>query len=238
MNTAFGRMQVRKLCCGIAALAALWAGTSSGVIYVEVPDAGESLATAQNVNTQPGGTALDAIEGVLTGGADLFKIILTGGGTFSATTTASSLAFNNFDMQLFLFNSAGIGVYANDDDPTFGPQSTLPSGIGFTPAASGIYYLAISGTGYLPRSAGGSIFPTAGGFLDQSGGTQGAVGPTGPGGGSALSGWSSVSSEIGDYEIRLTGAQFLPNQAPEPSTILLVWIGAAGLLRRRKNRQD
>ena len=97
MNTAFGRMQVRKLCCGSRRWPRSGPEQALGVIYVEVPDAGESLATAQNVNMQPGGTALDAIEGVLTGGADLFKInILTGGGTFPAThMTVSSLAFNN-----------------------------------------------------------------------------------------------------------------------------------------------
>jgi hypothetical protein len=106
------------------------------------------------------------------GGADVFKIFLTGGQTFSATTSASSLAFNNFDSQLFLFDSAGLGVYANDDDTTSPPQSTLPSAIAFTPAAAGIYYLAIAGSGFLPLSGGGFIFPELGGLLDQSGGIR------------------------------------------------------------------
>jgi hypothetical protein len=205
-------------------------------IYSETGDAGQSLSSAQFVNLQPGGTALDAIRGVLDAGdADIFAIYLTGGRTFSATTTASSLLFNTFDTQLFLFNSSGVGVYANDDDPSSPPQSTLPAAISLTPSASGIYYLAISGSGYLPVSSGGFIFPVSGGLLDPSGGSSGAVGPTGPGGSSLLSGWFSTSSESGGYEIILTGAQFLPDTGvPEPSTGLLLGAGLTVLVFFRK----
>jgi hypothetical protein len=131
-------------------------------------------------------------------------------------------------------------VYANDDDPSSPPQSTLPAGISFTPAASGLYYLAIAGTGFMPVSSGGFIFPVSGGLLDQSGGIQNSVGPTGPGGASALNGWSSVSSESGDYDIALTGAQFLPAAAvPEPASMWLLCGGvAAGMLRRRFARRN
>lgn len=225
----------------IKSLAALMLGglyaaaASSANVYVETGDAGQTIATAQAVNTLVGGTALDAIQGTLSSGADLFKIYLTGGQAFSATTTASSIAFNNFDTELFLFNSLGLGVYANDDDASAGGgQSTLPAGPGFAPTASGVYYLGIAGTGYLPVSTGGQIF---GAFFS----TTNVVGPSGPGGGAALSNWSSVSSESGAYQIVLTGAQFLPSAVPEPPVWTLMLFGgiAAGAAapRLRASRQ-
>jgi hypothetical protein len=217
-------------------LALLAISALSAATFTEIGDAGQTLGSAQIINTLPGGTSLTAIFGTMEGsGADLFQIFLTGGQTFSATTVNNTTFF---DSQLFLFNSTGIGIYANDDDPNNPPQSTLPSGISFTPSASGIYYLAISGSGYLPQSSGGFIFPVSGGLLDQTGGTQNAVGPTGPGGASALSAWSSASSETGSYEIDLTGAQFVSSSAvPEPATGILLGFGlliAAAASRLRK----
>src|SRR5262249_47492303 len=145
---------MKKLVLGVAALVLGSSPIFAGSL-LEIGDAGESLLTAQIANSLPGGTPLTDILGTLEpGGADLFKIYLTGGQTFSATTTQSFL-LNAFDSQLFLFDSTGKGVYANDDDPNSPPQSTLPSGIIYTPNASGLYYLAISGSGYLPVSATG-----------------------------------------------------------------------------------
>jgi hypothetical protein len=217
----------------LAALVALIPAASAGT-YTESGTAGQTLATAQIVNTQPLGTALDAIFGTLPSGiANVYEIYLTGGQTFSATTVNNTTFF---DSELFLFDSNGLGVYANDDDPNSPPQSTLPAGVAFTPSASGIYYLAIAGSAYLPVSSGGLIFPSSGGFLATSGPDQ-LAGPTGPGGASPLTGWNSTSSETGDYEIDLTGAQFV-SATPEPSSGLLLSGGLllAGLLRRRSAR--
>jgi hypothetical protein len=221
---------------GLSLAAFLWmSSTANSGTFAELGDAGQTLGSAQPVNTLPGGTPLTNITGFLEqGGADLFQIFLTGGKTFSATTTLSGVA-NFFDMQLFLFDASGLGVYANDDDPTSPPQSTLPSGITFTPSASGVFFLAISGSGFMPVSAGGFIFPVSGGLLDQSGGIQNSVGPTGPGGGSALTGWSSVSSETGDYDIALTGAESL---VPEPAPVWLLCGGLTAAMLRRFARRN
>ena len=224
----------------VGMLCALLIPPASAATFTEMGDAGQTLATAQLVNTQPPGTILTAIFGTMeSSGADIFKIYLTGGQTFSATTTTLFNPGNPtvFDSQLFLFNSSGIGVYANDDDNTNGPpQSTLPASLSFTPSSAGVYYLAISGSGFLPLSAGGFIFPVSGGLLNQPASAPWVVGPTGPGGASALTGWSSTSSETGAYEIDLTGAQFL--SIPEPSTALLLACGLliGGVVRRRMVR--
>ena len=219
---------------GVAALALISVGSAvAATIYVENGDAGDLPLGAQVVT--PGGNPLDHILGNLSGtndNADMFSILLTGGKAFSATTTLS-LTANFFDTELFLFDSTGRGVYANDDDLNSPPQSTLPANISFTPNVSGIYYLVIAGSAYLPRNASGFIFPVSGGFLDQSGGVQGAVGPTGPGGASPLTAWSSISSERGAYDIALTGVL---TSVPEPSTGLLIGAGIWALGVRRRLR--
>src|SRR4051812_40631837 len=84
-------LRVKQL-CGAVLLCAPLHMSFAAIIYIEAGDAGESIFSAQLVNSQPASTALDAIRGNLeTGGADLFQIYLTGGQTFSATTSASSL---------------------------------------------------------------------------------------------------------------------------------------------------
>jgi hypothetical protein len=211
-------------------------GAKSATIYTEIGDAGELVGTAQYTNSMPTGTALTDILGFLEpGGADLYYFFLTGGKTFSATTVSNTSNF--FDTQLFLFTSPGIGIYANDEDPVSPPQSTLPAGISFTPSASGIYLLGISSPTYLPRSAGGKIFPAdTFGFLNAAGGVQNSIGPSGPGGGSPLNGWDSLSTLSGNYDIVLTGALF--QNVPEPGSFALagVWILAALVVWRRSQR--
>lgn len=165
----------------------------------EVGDAGRLPATAQ----QPVGSGpLDSISGTLSapGDVDLYRICLTGGGTFSASTlgTPGSL----LDTQLFLFGAGGLGIEANDDSGgTF--RSLLPAG-GLAPATPGVYYLGISAfdddpASNSPASAAGLIFPNT---------FSGVVGPTGPGGGSPLADWTGNTGESGTYSITLTGATF------------------------------
>lgn len=208
----------------IAALA-LGAATSAqaAAVYIEGGDAGETIDTAR---TFLGAGPIDAIQGSIDGDADLFAIYLTAGTAFSATTTASGIDYNFFDTVLYLFDAAGKGLIGNDDDGNVGgSQSTLSN---YIPTVSGLYYLAITGASYTPVSGGSAIFPS---LLGQGGNVA-----ANPGAG-ALTGWSSLTSEFGDYEIQLVGASAsAASDVPEPASLLLAGaaLGAAGLIRRRK----
>jgi hypothetical protein len=180
---------------GAIILAFAATGVASAVTLTESGDAGSLPPGAQAANG-----AVDLITGALSApnDEDLYKICLTGGKTFSATTEGSQLT----DPQLFLFDAAGRGVYGNDDFSSDfeGLQSTLPAGHPLTPSAGGIYYLGISSFANVPVSQGGQIFtygPTSFPILE----------PIGPGGGSPVTGWSDNGLFPGAYRIALTGAR-------------------------------
>jgi len=168
-------------------------------------DAGDTLKTAQlpigdGAHTSITGNLRDAAGVGDVNDADLYQVCLTGDGTFSATTNPTTAgASADFDSQLFLFNSNGLGVYGNDDSKGGAGPSLLPAGHALTPSAPGVYYLAISSFNNDPQSTGGDIFP---------GDSNAVEGPTGPGGGSPLSGWSGDGGSSGRYVIVLTGAIF------------------------------
>ncbi|HEY9692551.1 MAG TPA: hypothetical protein V6D15_10110 [Oculatellaceae cyanobacterium] len=206
--------------------------------FTESGDAGETLGAAQVVT----GTSLTSISGSLSDSgdlADLFQIALTGGQEFSASTrnaatdqaAADDIAGNPttvlLNPQLALFDVNGTGIYANDNF-SGSSQATLLRNTTFTPQQSGIYYLAISSSGYNPVSSGGEIFPAM---------STGNVGPTGSGGASSLTGFSGTGSGGGTYSIALSGAQAVP--AP-PATIGLLIMGAltaGSVLKSQKNKR-
>lgn len=143
---------------------------------------------------------------------------------FSASTDNAA---RTFDTQLFLFDAAGLGVAANDDNG-ISTASTLPVGNAlYSSLSPGVYYLAVSQFGGDPGNASGLIFPTFP-FSD-------IFGPTGPGGGSAITGWSGTAVTVtGGYQIDLTGVVLIPL----PSAVVMGSLGLLGVLgaglRRRR----
>ena len=172
----------------------------------ENADAGQTLDTAQTVNTS--GTPPLAIAGTLSdiNDVDLYKIFLPANQPFQATTTLRTIV----DTQLFLFDGSGIGLYTNDDSSGT-IQSTLPSSEPFTPTVEGTYYLGVTSLGNDPTSANGLIFD----YNQQT--------PTGEGASLPLNGWQDthlpIATDRGDYIVRISrpnslssGLQVKPGQ--------------------------
>lgn len=208
------------LCAGLIAFLFVRpssASFSNPFVWQEDPDAGDLPATAQTV---VGAGPLYVISGRLGSSAqvDMYRICLAGGRTFSATTLGTN---TRFDSQLFLFDSQGQGVYANDDNgrPNAAPppdtvQSDLPPGsvqppnTGQSPDAPGVYYLAISAYDRDPVSgpggeAGTRVFQTNDAFRRVVGPRPG-VGP--------VTGWRGEGDRSAGYQIVLTGAEFFTGQ--------------------------
>ena len=221
----------------LAALGIAHVSSTAAQTYFEPGDAGELPGLAAEISF--GATA---IQGVLGNASDrdVYRIYLAGAGTFSARVT-----FATQDTQLFLFDAARLGVYANDDaTPITDLRPFLPSSHPLTPTTSGWYYLAISHFNDDPVShfdpgfcigpvcfggdPGDLIFPN---FTN-------VVGPSGPGGLSPFNGWTDGSEANGGsgYTIALTGLADVP-AIPEPETYALLTAGLALLgfeARRRK----
>ena len=205
----------------------LAAGTPAAAApFLEIGDAGDLPGTAllAVVNGQ-----LDAILGNLSApdpnddvfDIDLYGLQITDPVAFSASTVGSP-GLNVDDPQLFLFTSAGLGVFMNDDDPSSqnGSQSALgPLPVGF---GAGMYFLAIGWFDNEPLSAFGALIFDA---------------ITSP---DPVASWNNdVLQRIDSptaYQINLTGTVA---PVPEPSTVTLTALGIGGALwRRRRQRAE
>ncbi len=205
---------------GAAALTLSLANPAQAVTFSEIGDAPETVAGAQATGSIV--ESLTAISGTVvgaTGNADIFRIFLSAGTLFSATTATAGTPVN-FDTQLFLFTAAGVGLFSNDDGPGAQfPRSTL----NFTPTVSGEYLLAISGFDYDPYAGSTNIFPGGAALPFTS---------------SPLTNWQlfpgDTEADAGAYTIALTGAQTVP----EPSSVLglmaLAGLGGGAMLQRKR----
>ncbi len=194
--------------------------------------AGSSLATAD----EPSGSGLlHTISGRLRGPADgqgasdfedVYRIFISAPTAFSARTFGGP-GSATFNTQLWLFDASGRGLLGNDDAGPGEPGSLLLSmstdltGVQIT--TPGVYYLAISGLGNVPVSAGGMIFEFVTPFE--------ISGPDGPGGAAPLQGWSGAGA-FGDYVIELQGVSFVPSVGS--AGVMGVFMGMVGTCRRRR----
>jgi hypothetical protein len=199
--------------------------------YTSNGSAGELIASAEVIS---GSTSLDSISGsfTITNGVtfgDLYKISIGNPAAFSASTTTVTTGVNNFDTQLFLFDSTGKGLVADDDTPT-SPQAMITANSPYLLSLSaGVYYLLIEGSGRYPVDASGNyIFPNILNGADPSV-NYGANSNAG-----IYAALLGNSNEGGSYNIALTGAQFIG--APEPSGGTLALAASAFFFGRRKRR--
>jgi hypothetical protein len=221
----------------IISLFLIVAAAASASTVIESGDAGDMLADAYLL---AGGT--DKVQGSLNFDADLFKFYWNGG-DFYANTINYSLPMNQQkDTELFLFDSDGYGLWANDGAWTGLGLPAASAYVYATDMAPGYYYLGVTMwqlepcfdlDGYMeytifPYMATPSE-PTAPWF---------DAGPLAVWGNSELSSWDSGNYVINFAEASLYTAAAGPShpvgEIPEPATIGLLGLGALSLLRKRR----
>jgi hypothetical protein len=200
------------------------------ITYAGGTTAGDLPATAEVVPGVAGvtynaisGTTLPTATGDNTYNGDMYEITVASPVSFTASTTAFVPGSNDFDDQISLFTSTGVGIDTNDDAASGGDQSSLTA----VSLLAGNYYLLINGSGNYPvDSTGALIFPN----FNSGVSSEGTYGPS-----SALpiSAYTGYTNEGGSYLIALS----LIPVVPEPSTLAALAAGLGGLtlvLRRRR----
>jgi hypothetical protein len=197
----------------------LFTAQGTAATFAEIGD-----APALGGQVASGVGTLDAITGTLSdeNDVDVFRFRIDSPATFRAET------FSPLDSQLFLFNSDGIGIAANDDQSASLDAGFQAGDALYSTLPVGEYLLAISAFDVDPTAQGALIFPnTAKGFL-------GPVGATGPGAAFAVDDWATGGLFSGNYRIELIGVAFVP----EPETLPLCLAGLVALaLQKRATRR-
>jgi hypothetical protein len=212
---------------------ALPASAVHGAVYVSNGTAGELPSGAEIVS---GSGVLDAIRGTasITAGisiGDIFRIFISDADEFSVSTLFTQPGTNNFDTQIFLFDSSGHGI-ATNDDAADSAQSFLSSDSSpLSSITEGIYYVLIEGAGRYPVDAAGNLI-----FTNVLAGADADGVYTANAGAGIFTALTGNSSEGGAYSLVFTGAEFIA--IPEPATAGL--LGASALIfwltSRRRNR--
>jgi hypothetical protein len=231
----FKKPRLAAALLAVAGALALPGGAQAGTVWSEhgPGGAGDLLSTAQ-VTYDSAFNALDAITGSLSsslgiGGnpvyqVDLYKIRLTAA-TFSARTLDA-----DFDTALYLFDAAGHGVYANDDDGA-SLLSALPAGDAAGPLSDGVYYLAVAVGGFIAHDAS-----NLSNFLASLSSTDVVAGDANAG---PLAGWTpgfdNFEEAARSYRIALTGAT--NGELPEPASLGLALAAGLGALAARRQRK-
>ena len=153
-------------------------------------DAGDLPATAQIITGADGPFA--SIGGDLAANdVDMFEINICDPSTFSANLNDPR---TNFDTQLWLFNSAGVGVAFNDDIATGSSRSFIDNSL---VSAPGQYFLAINRFNRDALDADGALLWINTPFT-------GVRAPDGPGAANPVASWTGTTS-AGTYLMSLTG---------------------------------
>ncbi len=200
--------------------------------YAGGSTAGDLPATAEVVPGVAGvtytaisGTTVPTAAGDNTYNGDMYEITVASPAAFTASTTAFVAGANDFDDQISLFNSSGVGISTNDDAASGGDQSSLT----VSSLLAGNYYLLITGSGNYPIDATGAlIFPN----FTTTGNSEGTYAATST---LPISNYTGYTNEGGKYVIALS---IIPNIVPEPSTLTALAAGLGGLalvLRRRRS---
>jgi hypothetical protein len=202
---------------GAVALLGSTAGAGHAFNFTE---AGDQSATAPG-SAVGATTGTDYLNGIIssTTDADLYSFIVGATSTFRATVTGSA-SDPLVDSQLFLFDSMGKALKANDDRSA---TNTL-SRINTITLAAGTYFLGISSFDYDPTNASGNfLFPNA--QLGQRNPISQAD--------QLLAGWaprSAKTSPGGGYTITIDTTKKVPTPALLPGLAALGF----GAIRKRK----
>ena len=165
-----------------------------------------------------GDSAVTQIDGAFTDAmdSDVYRICLTDGASFSASTVGGTFP-PNLDTQLFLLDAQGYGIYANDDAAAGIRASTLPAQHRFSPTAGGEYFLAVSQYNRDPQSSQGEIFQDN---FSRMQFPDGVIFANGFGAAETLSGWNGrAPGGLGTYRITLTGTRACVPPDTTPPTV-------------------
>lgn len=173
--------------------------------WVEQGDAGDLPATAQ---VPAGAGALTTIAGtIVANDADMYCINITDTAAFFAETCAGA----NYDTQLFLFRSNGLGINMNDDSCSVQSRMAAAAVGCANFQGPGQYLLAISRYNRDPIDAAAALLWAAG---------TGEHCADGPGAANVIAGWLNATTlpTTPAYTIRLGGVSFCGTVAVEQTT--------------------
>lgn len=207
------------------------AATSQAVIFTEPgTDVGQTLTTAANTGLSVGGSGtLTGVSGTIgtATDADLYKFTVNSTISFTASATGGASSAGNFpiDTSLFLFDSLGNALVANDDQANYYQSSFTIS------LTAGTYYLGISLSGNEPINSNSQLLFTVDQPTTSTRGPAAGLNPT------TLSDFNGNTqfAETGPYAVSITAA------VPEPTTnAALAFGGLASLvfLRRLRRAQN